>query len=85
VIFGEFTFAGQLPLGKVAKFYGFSIGEAEREVAIADCLRARLHRKPTLRDRIRFGDISFVIQDMEGEQITKIGFELEPREPGSPA
>jgi potassium/hydrogen antiporter len=85
VIFGEFTFAGQLPLGKVAKFYGFSIGEAEGEVAIAECLRARLHRKPALRDRIRFGDVNLVIQDMEGEQITKIGFELDPRELGPPA
>lgn len=73
MIFGEFTFPGQMPLGRLAAFYGFSIAEAERDVAIADFVRVRLHRKPTLRDRIRFEDISLVIQEMEGEQITRIG------------
>jgi cell volume regulation protein A len=78
-----FTFASEVPLGRIAAFYGLSIPEAENETSLADFVRDRLPDSPTLGDRIRFEDIELVVRDMHGERITRIGLELESREHAS--
>jgi potassium/hydrogen antiporter len=82
VMFGGFTFASEVLLGRIAGFYGFSIPEAEKGTSLADFVRVRLRGKPLLGAYISFADIRFVIQDMEGERITKVGLEPKFREPG---
>jgi cell volume regulation protein A len=77
--FGEFTFDGDLPLGKLAEFYDLTVSEAERAASLADVVQARLNRKPLIGDRIRLGHIELVVQGMRGERITEVGIELEPR------
>jgi cell volume regulation protein A len=81
VTFGGFTFASDVLLGRIAAFYGFSVPEAENETSLADSLRARLQGKPKLGDHISFTDKRLVIQDMDGERITKVGLELDPVAP----
>jgi cell volume regulation protein A len=83
VRFGGFTFASEVPLGRIAAFYSLSVPEAENETSLADFVRARLPHSPALGDRIRFDDIELVVRAMNGEDITRIGLELEPRERGS--
>ena len=61
--FGEFTFDGDLPLGKLAEFYDLTVAEAERPVPLADIVRARLGRKPLLGDRIGLGDIELIVRE----------------------
>ena len=80
--FGGFTFASEVLLGRIAVFYGLSIPEAEIETSLADFVRARLPRNPTLGDRIRFEDTELVVREMNGERITTIGLELEPGKRG---
>ena len=84
-MFGGFTFASGVLLGRIAAFYGFSIPEAENETSLADFLRARLQGKPKLGDHISFADKRFVIQDMDGERITKVGLELDSVAPICPS
>lgn len=76
MIFGGFTFAGEVLLGRIAAFYGFSIPEAENKTSLADFVRARLQQKPKLGDHISFADKRLIIQDMDAQQITKVGLEL---------
>ena len=52
-VFGEFTFGGDLPVGKLAEFYDLPVSEAERGTLLADFLQARLRRKPLVGDRVR--------------------------------
>ena len=80
-MFGGFTFASEVLLGRVAAFYGFSIPEGENGTSLADFVPARLQGKPKLGDHIGFTDKKLVIQEMDGEQITKVGLELELVEP----
>jgi hypothetical protein len=47
-MFGGFTFASEVLLGRIASFYGFSIPEGETETSLADFVRARLQGKPKL-------------------------------------
>jgi cell volume regulation protein A len=84
VTFGGFTFASEILLGKVAAFYGLSIPAAEHETSLAEFVRARLPRNPSLGDRIRFEDIELVMRGMHGERITSIGLELELHGRASP-
>jgi potassium/hydrogen antiporter len=78
-MFGEFTFDGELPVGKLAEFYDFAADEADRVVSLAAFVQQRLGRKPVIGDRIRVADIELVVQEMQGERIAKVGLELEPR------
>lgn len=84
MIFGGFTFGSEVLLGRIAGFYGFPIPATENGTSLADFVRARLSHNPTLGDRIRLEDIVLVVRGMDGERITRIGLELEPRKWGSP-
>ena len=77
-MFDGFTFASEVLLVRLARFYGLSIPEGQNETSLADFVRARLPSNPTLGDRIRFGDIELVIRDMNGEHITRIGLDFDP-------
>ena len=77
--FGEFTFDGELPLGKLAEFYDLPVPDAERPVSLAQVVQARLGRKPLIGDRIRVGDIALIVQGVRGERIIEVGLEREPR------
>ena len=83
--FGGFTFASEVPLGRIAAFYGFSVPEADSETSLADFVRARLPGKPKLGDHISFADRELVIQGMDGERITKAGLGLEFAKPILPS
>ncbi|HSA81333.1 MAG TPA: transporter associated domain-containing protein [Geminicoccaceae bacterium] len=78
MIFGRFSFAGEVLLGRIAAFYGFCIPAAEYQTSLANFVRARLPHDPTLGDRIRLEDIELVVRGMNGERITRIELELEP-------
>ena len=71
MIFGGFTFAGEVLVGRIAGFYGIAIPAAENHTSLANFLCVRLPHAPTLGDRIRLGDIDLVVRGMNGERITR--------------
>jgi NhaP-type Na+/H+ and K+/H+ antiporter len=77
-MFQGFTFASEVLLGRLARFYGLSIPEGHHETSLADFVRARLPDHPTLGDRISFGGVGLVVGGMNGEHITRIGLDLQP-------
>jgi NhaP-type Na+/H+ and K+/H+ antiporter len=52
------------------------------QTSVAEFVRTKLPRKPTLGDRIRFENIELVVREMNGKRITRIGLELDPDERG---
>ena len=52
-MFQGFTFASEVLLGRLARFYGLTIPEGHNETSLADFVRARLPNDPILGDRIR--------------------------------
>jgi cell volume regulation protein A len=79
-VFGEFTFKGEVPVQEVAAFYDLKVRDDERELPLADFVRRRLGRKPVVGDRLPIEGIELVVQDMTGDDITRIGIELEPEQ-----
>jgi NhaP-type Na+/H+ and K+/H+ antiporter len=77
-MFDGFTFASEVRLGRLARFYGLSVPEGQSETSLADFVCARLPNHPTLGDRISFGSVGLVIHGMNGEHITRIGLDLGP-------
>ncbi|MGH6944690.1 MAG: potassium/proton antiporter, partial [Geminicoccaceae bacterium] len=83
--FGEFTFDGDLPIGKIANFYDLAVPNAEREAPLADFVEAHLGRKPLIGDRLRLSGIELVVRGLQGERVTEVGIELEPGGPPRPS
>jgi potassium/hydrogen antiporter len=81
-MFGGVHLRQRVLLGRIAGFYGFSIAEAERQTPVAEFVRTKLPRNPTLGDRIRFENIELVVREMNGKRITRIGLEPDPDERG---
>jgi hypothetical protein len=70
VIFGGFTLAGEVLLGRIVGFCGFAIPAAENQTSLANFVPARLSHAPTLGDRIGLGDVEPVVRGMNAERIT---------------
>jgi potassium/hydrogen antiporter len=79
-IFGEFTFRGDVPVREVAAFYDLKVPEEDRELRLADFVRQRLGRKPVVGDRLPVEGVELVVQEMAGDDIARVGIELEPEE-----
>ena len=76
VTFGVFQFAGHVPVGEIAEFYGLPIPQAEKATPVGDFIAGRLPAKPTVGDGIGIGMIGLVVHCVDGERITAVGLEL---------
>jgi potassium/hydrogen antiporter len=76
VTFGVFQFAGHVPVGEIAEFYGLPIAQSEKATPVGDFIAGRLSAKPTVGDGIGIGMIGLVVHRVDGERITAVGLEL---------
>jgi potassium/hydrogen antiporter len=76
VTFGVFHFAGHVPVGKIADFYGLPVPQAEKATPVGDFIADRLPAEPAVGDSIGIGWIGLIVHDMSGERITRVGLEL---------
>jgi potassium/hydrogen antiporter len=76
VTFGVFHFAGHVPVGKIADFYGLPVREAEKATPVGNFIADRLPAEPAVGDSIGIGWIGLVVHDVSGERITRVGLEL---------
>ncbi|HZS83638.1 MAG TPA: potassium/proton antiporter [Stellaceae bacterium] len=76
---------GDLPLdaaakvGEIADLYGLPAAVEDRDKPLAGFMRRRLHRSPSVGDRIHFGGVDLVVRAVAGDRITEVGLDLEPR------
>ena len=71
--FGAFPFAGDLPIGQIADFYGLSVPEAEKATPVGGFVAARLLARPAVGDGIGIGLVGLVVYDLNGQRITHVG------------
>jgi cell volume regulation protein A len=76
VTFGVFQFAGHVPVGEIADFYGLPIPQAEKATPVGEFIAGRLPVKATVGDGIGIGIIGLVVHCVDGERITAVGLEL---------
>ena len=76
VTFGTFQFAGHVPVGEIADFYGLPVPEAEKAMPVANFVADRLPPNPSVGDSVGIGSIGLVVHDVTGGRITCVGLEL---------
>lgn len=76
--FGDFTLNGDARLGDVASMYGIEVDPSLRQTAIADYLARVFKAQPVVGDRTRTGGVEFVVREMEGRRVSKVGVVLRP-------
>lgn len=81
--FGELVLAPEASMADIAQLYGLKL---EAAVA-AETLKSHLENQfaqPVVGDRSRLGRVEFVVREMEGKRITKVGMRLNVKESTTP-
>ncbi|MDQ2696237.1 MAG: potassium/proton antiporter, partial [Pseudomonadota bacterium] len=73
--FGEMALNGGASMAEVARFYGLDI-PAEAAAGTLEDFMVRAFAKPVLGDRISVGPVEFVVREMQGPRILKVGLKL---------
>jgi len=76
-LLGEFSFDGTTALAAIAHLYD-PAAEAEGALTLAEFVASRFAGKPAVGDRARFGAVELIVRDMQGDEITQVGVELDP-------
>lgn len=76
--FGEFIFSGDVPIGRIANFYGFPVPKADNAKPLGEFVRDHLRGRPKVGDGARVEEIELIVQDIEDDRITRVGLELDP-------
>ncbi|MBB3189073.1 potassium/proton antiporter [Halomonas cerina] len=74
--FGTFTFDGDAPMRDIADAYGLTLSPGEREMTLADFVSLRVGGHPVVGDDVDWHGIHWVVSDMEGNRITRVGLRL---------
>jgi cell volume regulation protein A len=74
---GEFVFSGDLRLDALCVQYGLPFDPADGDVTLADFLAARLGPDAVVGDRVEFGPVELVVQEIAKGRALKVGLELE--------
>jgi potassium/hydrogen antiporter len=80
--FGEFALNADAMVGDLATFYGFPVPPEQAAQTVGELIRAKFKR-PVVGDRVSIASVEFVVREMEGERIKRVGLKLHPSESGS--
>lgn len=76
VFFGDFVLNGAARLGDLALVYGFEPPEGQTDATLDEFIRHQLNAHPVVGDRLTLGALEFVVREVEGDRITKVGMKL---------
>jgi cell volume regulation protein A len=90
-LFGSFTFAGNVPLGDIAQFYGLKIPARYSGRTASELFDERFDGQPQVGDRHPLGRAVLVVRSLADERVAQVGLRLpgmgerlmsDPRAPG---
>ena len=74
--FGTFTLDGEAMMVDVASAYGLTLSPGEREISLGKFVSLRVGGHPVVGDDIDWHGIQWVISEMDGDRVTKVGLRL---------
>lgn len=74
--FGTFTFDGEARLQDVADVYGLTLSPGERDMTLAEFVSLRVGGHPVVGDDVDWHGIHWVVSEMEGNHVTRVGLRL---------
>lgn len=75
-MFGAFTLAGDVPLSALASFYGLRVPPKLAELTPAELFAQRFDGEPQVGDRIRVGEATLVVRDLEDDRVAHVGLKF---------
>jgi cell volume regulation protein A len=76
-LLGEFAFDGTTALAAIAHLYD-PTAATDGAATLAELVASRFGGTPAVGDRTRFGAVELIVRDMQGDEITQVGVELDP-------
>lgn len=73
--FGEFVINPRARLAELGALYGFDVPPEHADWSIARYIHSKFPR-PVVGDRVRLGQVEFVVREMQGSRVTKVGLKL---------
>ncbi|MBS9402529.1 potassium/proton antiporter [Halomonas sp. TRM85114] len=74
--FGTFTFDGQARMQDIADAYGLTLSPGEHDMTLADFVSLRVGGHPVVGDDVDWHGIHWVVSEMEGNTVTRVGLRL---------
>ncbi|MCG6657162.1 potassium/proton antiporter [Halomonas campisalis] len=74
--FGTFTFDGDALMHDIAGVYGLTLSPGEQEMTLAEFVSLRVGGHPVVGDDVDWHGIHWVVSEMEGNKVTRVGLRL---------
>ena len=74
--FGTFTFDGHARMQDIADAYGLTLSPGEHDMTLAEFVSLRVGGHPVVGDDVDWHGIHWVVSDMEGNTVTRVGLRL---------
>lgn len=74
--FGTFTLEGDANMQDIADVYGLTLSQGEQHLTIAEFITRRVGGVPVVGDDVDWHGIHWVVNEVEGNRITKVGLRL---------
>jgi potassium/hydrogen antiporter len=82
--FGEFAFAGSVTLGQLEALYGLPVPAERQAMTLSHFFAEELNEHPIIGDRLTLGGSALIVREVEGDEVTRVGLQLERVEPPHP-
>lgn len=76
-MFGEFSFAADVPLGDIASFYDLPVKPADAQLTLAEHFHRYYEHTVEVGDTVALGAFSLVARELDGDSVSKVGLKLE--------
>jgi potassium/hydrogen antiporter len=74
--FGTFTFDGEAMMRDIADVYGLTLSPSEKAMTLAEFVSLRVGGHPVVGDDVDWHGIHWVVSEMEGNKVTRVGLRL---------
>jgi cell volume regulation protein A len=74
--YGDFTVSGQTPLAELAALYGLPLPDGAEDKTLADFMVETLSGVPVVGDRLRLGNLEFVLREVTEGRILQVGLRI---------
>lgn len=74
--FGEFMFAGDVPITSLAGLYGLTVSDDEKNFSLSGLLMDRFDGHPQIGDQLRLGEAVLVVRKVDDGAVTRVGLVL---------